>query len=213
MVRVLIIEDEIIIARFIEQQLALGFSCTTRIAVSAIEAKAAMPQLLPHLLLCDINLQGDQSGIDLITELRRDFAFEAIFITSYQNRGIIAQASATNPANYIIKPVDEAQLFAGIQLVMNKLQQHPTAGERIVNPAGLLNTTELNILQLISEQKTTREIAQAFFLSPYTIKNHRHAICRKLQLEEGNNALLKWAMQNSSLIAQSIQAQEMQQNR
>ena len=211
MVRVLIIEDEIIIARFIEQQLVSGFSCTTRIAVSTSEAKAAMPQLLPHLLLCDINLQGDQSGIDLITELRREYAFEVIYITSYQNRGIIEQASATNPANYIIKPVDEAQLFAGVQLVMNRIQQHPTAGEKISNPASQFNATELNILQLISEQKTTKDIAQALFLSPYTIKNHRHTICRKLQLEEGNNALLKWAMQNSQLIAQGIRALEAQQ--
>lgn len=210
MVRVLIIEDEIIIARFIEQQLVSGFPCTTRIAVSASEAKTAMPQLLPHLLLCDINLQDDQSGIDLITELRREYAFEVIFITSYQNRGIIEQASATNPANYIIKPVDEAQLFAGVQLVMNRIQQHPAAGERLLNPASRLNATELNILQLISEQKTTKDIAQALFLSPYTIKNHRHNICRKLQLEEGNNALLKWAMQNSQLITQGIKALERQ---
>lgn len=196
MVRILIIEDEIIIARFIEQQLLSGFQCTTHIAVSASEAKAAMSTIVPHLLLCDINLQGAQSGIELIAELRRDFAFEVIFITSYQTRGIIEQASTTNPANYIIKPVDEAQLFAGIQLVMNRIQQHPAAGERIVNPASLLNATELSILQLIREQKTTKEIAQALYLSPYTIKNHRHSICRKLQLEEGNNALLKWAMQN-----------------
>lgn len=200
MVRVLIIEDEIIIARFIEQQLLSGFQCTTRIAVSVSETRAAMPDMLPHLLLCDINLHEEQSGIELITELRRQYAFEVIFITSYQNRSIIEQASATNPANYIIKPVDEAQLFAGVQLVMNKIIHHPTAGEKIMTPTGLLNTTELSILQLIRNNKTTKEIAQTLFLSPYTIKNHRHNICRKLQLEDGNNALLKWVMQNSNLL-------------
>jgi DNA-binding NarL/FixJ family response regulator len=200
MVRVLIIEDEIIIARFIEQQLLSGFQCTTRIAVSVKEARAAMPDMLPQLLLCDINLNEEQSGIELITELRRQYTFEVIFITSYQNRSIIEQASATNPANYIIKPVDEAQLFAGVQLVMNKIIHHSVAGEKIMSPTSLLNTTELSILQQIRNNKTTKEIAQTLFLSPYTIKNHRHNICRKLQLEDGNNALLKWVMQNSNLL-------------
>lgn len=200
MVRVLIIEDEIIIARFIEQQLLSSFPCTTRVAVSVKEAREAMHELTPHLLLCDINLQDNQSGIALITELRQQYAFEVIYITSYQNRSIIEQASATNPANYIIKPVDEAQLFAGVQLVMNKISQTTAVGEKLVNPAALFNTTERSILQLIRDQKTTKEIAQALFLSPYTIKNHRHNICRKLQLEEGNNALLKWVMQYSHLL-------------
>lgn len=200
MVRVLIIEDEVIIARFIEQQLLSSFQCTTRIALSVKEAMDAMPEMLPHLLLCDINLHETQSGIELITALRRDFAFEVIYITSYQNRNIIEQAASTNPANYIIKPVDEAQLFAGVQLVMNKIIHHSPAGEKIMNPAALLNTTELSILQQIRDRKTTKEIAQTLFLSPYTIKNHRHNICRKLQLDEGNNALLKWVMQHTHLI-------------
>ncbi|MDF2191856.1 DNA-binding response regulator [Paraflavitalea sp. CAU 1676] len=200
MVRVLIIEDEIIIARFIEQQLLSSFPCTTRIAVSVKEAQAAMADMLPHLLLCDINLQDNQSGIALVTELREQYAFEVIFISSYQNRSIIEQASAINPANYILKPVDEAQLFAGVQLVMNRISQNTTMGERITHATTLFNTTERSILQLIRDQKTTKEIAQELFLSPYTIKNHRHNICRKLQLEEGNNALLKWVMQNHHLL-------------
>jgi DNA-binding NarL/FixJ family response regulator len=200
MVRVLIIEDEVIIARFIEQQLLSAFQCTTRIAISVNEVRAAMPEMLPHLLLCDINLHESLSGIELITELQRDYAFEVIYITSYQNRTIIEQAAATNPANYIIKPVDEAQLFAGVQLVMNRIINNSAAGEKITHPTGLLNATELNILQLIRDQKTTKEIAQSLFLSPYTIKNHRHNICRKLQLDEGNNALLKWVMQHTHLL-------------
>ncbi|WP_208420068.1 response regulator transcription factor [Paraflavitalea devenefica] len=200
MVRVLIIEDEIIIARFIEQQLLSGFQCTTRIAVSIEEAKAAMAEMRPHLLLCDINLNDERSGIELITGLRQHYLFEVIFITSYQNRSVIAQAAITHPANYIIKPVDEAQLFAGIQLVMQRINPTITSGDKVVRHSDLFNDTERSILQLIRDKKTTKEIASTLYLSPYTIKNHRHTICRKLQLDEGNNALLKWVMQNSNYI-------------
>ncbi|RZS76263.1 response regulator transcription factor [Pseudobacter ginsenosidimutans] len=201
MIRVLIVEDEIIIARFIELQLLNNFDCETRVAISPKEAREAMPDMQPHLLLCDINLCDEITGIALVAELKNSYSFETIFITSYQNKNIIEQASATNPANYIIKPVDEAQLFAGIQLVMTKIGlQQPATKEKASQAIEQLNNTEFMILREIRNQKTTKEIAKALHLSPYTIKNHRHNICRKLDLEEGNNALLKWVMQNQHLL-------------
>jgi len=200
MVRILIIEDEIIIGRFIERLLKTNFDCETVIAVSAAEARAAMAGFLPHLLLCDIQLEEELSGIELITELRRRFAFETIYITSYQHRSIIDKAAATHPANYIIKPIDDSQLLAGVQLVMSRLQTDDQAGKAFLKPNVLFTEIELRILRQIREKKTTMEIAEALHLSRYTIKNHRHTICRKLQLQDENNALLKWVVQNGNLL-------------
>ncbi|MBS1664750.1 MAG: DNA-binding response regulator [Bacteroidetes bacterium] len=197
--RILIIEDEIIIARFIERQLQANFECTTRIAVSSAEVKTAMAEMLPHLLLCDIHLEEDLTGIHLASDLRRRYAFEVIFITSYQTRSIIEQAATVHPANYIIKPIDEMQLFAGVQLVISRLQGTNHTGKAFLQPNTLFSETELRILQLIREKKTTIEIADTLHLSRYTIKNHRHAICRKLDLRDENNALLKWVAENGSL--------------
>ena len=191
MTRILIIEDEIIIARFIERQLQTSFACETRIAVSAAEVRTAMPEMLPHLLLCDIHL---------VNELRRRYAFEVIFITSYQTRNIIEQAAAAHPANYIIKPIDEMQLFAGVQLVISRIAATNHTGKAFLQPNTLFSETELRILQLIREKKTTIEIAESLHLSRFTIKNHRHAICRKLDLRDENNALLKWVAENGSFL-------------
>lgn len=200
MLRILIIEDEIIIARFIEHQLKTNFACETRIAVSRVEAQDAMAAMLPHLLLCDIQLESELSGIDLVTALRRRYAFEVIYITSYQNHGIIEKAAATHPANYLIKPLDETQLYAGVQLVISRLNTEDQTGKPLLQTNSLLTETELRILRLIREQKTTMEIAADLHLSRYTIKNHRHNICRKLQLADENNALLKWVVQNGHLL-------------
>jgi DNA-binding NarL/FixJ family response regulator len=200
MVRILIIEDEIIIGRFIERYLLSNFDCETSVAVSAAEARAAMSGFLPHLLLCDIQLEEELSGIDLITELRRRYAFEVIYITSYQHRSIIEKAAATHPANYIIKPIDESQLFAGVQLVISRMQGDDQAGKALVKSHSPLTDTEIRILRLIREKKTTIDIAETLHLSRYTIKNHRHTICRKLQLNDENNALLKWVVQNGNLL-------------
>lgn len=200
MVRILIIEDEIIIGRFIEHQLQANFTCQTRIAVSGAEARVAMAEMLPHLLLCDIQLEDQLSGIDLVTALRRRYAFEVIFITSYQTHAIIEKAAATHPANYIIKPIDETQLFAGVQLVISRLGSEDQIGKPLLQTDSLFTETELHILRLIRGKKTTLQIAGILHLSRFTIKNHRHNICRKLELAEGNNALLKWVVQNGHLL-------------
>ncbi|HEY4111576.1 response regulator transcription factor [Puia sp.] len=200
MVRILIIEDEIIIARFIEQQLRVNFNCETRVAVSREEAGIAMAEMLPHLLLCDIQMEDDLSGIDLVTQLRRRYAFEVIFITSYQTHAIIEKAAATHPANYLIKPIDDDQLFAGVHLVISRLSGEDQAGKPLLRTDNDFTGTELRILRLIREKKTTIEIAGTLHLSRYTIKNHRHNICRKLELADENNALLKWVVQNGHLL-------------
>lgn len=200
MARILIIEDEIIIGRFIERLLQTHFESEIMVAVSAGEARKAMADFLPHLLLCDIQLEEELSGIGLITELRRRFAFEVIYITSYQNRSIIEQAAATLPANYIIKPIDETQLVAGVQLVISRIQTDDQAGKAYLRSNAIFTEIELRILRLIREKKTTMDIAETLHLSRYTIKNHRHTICRKLQLEDENNALLKWVVQNGNML-------------
>lgn len=200
MVRILIIEDEIIIARFIEQQLRNNIDCETRVAISRSEAEIAMAEMLPHLLLCDIQLEADLSGIDLVTQLRHRYAFEVIYITSYETRSIIEKAATTYPANYLIKPIDESQLFAGVHLVISRLNPAGQVGKPLLQANSGFSETELRILRLIREKKTTLEIADTLHLSRFTVKNHRHNICSKLDLPDENNALLKWVVQNGHLL-------------
>jgi DNA-binding CsgD family transcriptional regulator len=59
-----------------------------------------------------------------------------------------------------------------------------------------LTATENRILQLISEQKNSKEIAAILFVSEKTIRNHRYNIKKKLDLPKENNSLLKWALIN-----------------
>ncbi len=196
--RILIIEDEIIIARFIEGQLKANFNCTVTIALNKQEVISTFADFLPHLVLCDINLKEEQDGITLIENLRQQYAFTIIFITSYQSKIIIERALEQQPLNYIIKPVDEAAIFAALKLALPIIEANTTLGKPIDNNSlhQLLTITERKIIQYIVQNKTSKEIASLLFLSPYTIKNHRHSICRKLGLPNGNNALLKWAMQH-----------------
>jgi DNA-binding CsgD family transcriptional regulator len=59
-----------------------------------------------------------------------------------------------------------------------------------------LTATESRVLQLIAEQKKSKEIAVILFVSEKTIRNHRYNIKKKLDLPKENNSLLKWAILN-----------------
>ena len=59
-----------------------------------------------------------------------------------------------------------------------------------------LTKMENTILDLISQQKKSKEIANLLFLSEKTIRNHRYNIKKKLDLPKENNSLLKWAIIN-----------------
>jgi DNA-binding CsgD family transcriptional regulator len=59
-----------------------------------------------------------------------------------------------------------------------------------------LTATESRVLQLIAEQKKSKEIAEILFVSEKTIRNHRYNIKKKLDLPKENNSLSKWAILN-----------------
>jgi DNA-binding NarL/FixJ family response regulator len=194
--RILIIEDEIVIGRHIERILEDHFDCEVLLALSVDEAKELVVSFLPVLVLSDIHLNDAVDGIDLIGELQLLAYFETIFITSYQSKDVVERASLMEPANYILKPIDENQIVASVELVRNRLLRNQLAGTARVDVRGRLSKMEYDVLMLIKEKKTTRGIADALFISPFTVKNHRHNISRKLNLSGDNNALLRWVVEN-----------------
>jgi DNA-binding NarL/FixJ family response regulator len=198
--RILIVEDEILIARAIEQLTNWHFVCETHIALSVNEARIKANRILPHLILCDVNLKDSVSGIDFIRTLQDVLNFETIFITANASKVIIEEALLSTPSNFIIKPFNDTQLVAALKIAQNKLAAMPQAGTLKMQIKDVLTKAECRVLQLISDNKTTAEIADTLFISPNTVKNHRHNISRKLDLSTDNNALIKWAIENKPLL-------------
>jgi DNA-binding NarL/FixJ family response regulator len=201
LMRILILEDEILIARAIEQLLYRHFECDVRLALSVEEAEIEIDTFSPQLILCDINLNGMMAGIDFIHSAQEKLHFETIFVTANATKNIIEKAVLSTPANFIVKPFDETQLVAAVQLAQGKLIAMPQAGTFKISMKDILSKTECRVLHLISDNKTTTEIASTLFISPNTVKNHRHNIARKLKLSTDNNALIKWAIENRRLMA------------
>lgn len=202
--RVLIVEDEVIIARFIEHHLRSNYpELELSICVTKEEVLEELPVFKPDLVLCDIELQEDIDGIDLMKIMRKDNDFAILFITSYQSKHIMNRAFDLAPENYIIKPLDENRLYAGIHPSLKRLQREEQKSKKYIPPIiSQLSPQEIQVIKLIAKRLTTKQIAEQLFLSPYTVKNTRHKICRKLNLEEENNALLAWVIHHQDFICE-----------
>jgi len=104
-----------------------------------------------------------------------------------------------------IKAVAAGQNYASPELttyLVKRVRQAESAGSARSGLEGL-TTTELRILSLLAEYKTSKEIAQELFISPRTVDTHRNNICQKLNIH-GSHALVKFALQHKDLLLQRL---------
>lgn len=188
--KILIVEDELLVAEDIAEILS-SENYAIFIAKNYLEAKEVLEAHMPDLAICDINLGEGPSGIDFAKLIQEQFAFvEIVYLTAFNQVKTIAEAQSTNPYSYIVKPYTEEQIKVVVQMVYNFIKERDKDG--LVKQ---LTFAEFRILKLISELKTSKEIADLLFISEKTVKSHRHNLAKKLFLKEENNSVLKWAVQ------------------
>lgn len=118
--RILIVEDEAIVARDIAQQLqTLGYE-TAGIAANAQEAVRLAEQHRPELVLMDIQLGGPVDGISAAEDIRLRFQLPVVFLTAYSADEILQRAKLTEPFGYILKPFSERELSTTIAMALYK---------------------------------------------------------------------------------------------
>jgi DNA-binding LytR/AlgR family response regulator len=137
MIRILIIEDEPIIAKDLAWSVEeLGYA-VTGICRNHHEALNSLAATLPDLVLCDIHLEGDDwDGIQLAQEIRRLYHLPLIFLTALADAATIGRAAAAAPDAYLTKPFEERGLYAAIELAISKfsLQQENTSESPLSEP-------------------------------------------------------------------------------
>jgi DNA-binding LytR/AlgR family response regulator len=121
MLKILLVEDELIIAEDMTNMLErIGYE----IIGSAIDFDEAIDILeteKPDLILLDVNLGGKKDGIHLAEEINKRFDIPFIFTTSYTDGVTIERAKKTQPINYLVKPFKQAQLYTAIEIAMLNL--------------------------------------------------------------------------------------------
>jgi PAS domain S-box-containing protein len=120
--RILIVEDEAIVAMNIEERLAgMGYQPAGR-AASGEQALADAQIQCPDLVLMDIQLQGTIDGITAAEEMRKRFHIPVIFLTAYSEDATLDRAKLVQPYGYILKPFDDRELKSAIEIALYKHQ-------------------------------------------------------------------------------------------
>ncbi|MFN8357784.1 MAG: response regulator transcription factor [Spirosomataceae bacterium] len=187
-IRILIVEDEPLIATDIEQCLDNLDFRVSGIAYDPTDALHELANNQPDVVLLDINLSSDQmDGIDLAQVVKEKYQIPVIFLTSYSDRPTLDKAKRTAPAGYILKPFDERTLLATLEISLynfaqrQKYQQPPLLLEKINRKIPTpLTDREFEVLKQLHEGRTNQQMADELFVSVNTIKTHLNNLYLKL---------------------------------
>lgn len=125
-VRVLIVEDEFIVAEDIKTYLT-DFGYT--VAGTAADAKTATElasETLPEIVLMDIKLKYGSDGIDAARQIRERWDIPVVFVTAYADPKTLERAKSASPAGYVTKPVTPAGLRSSIEMAIASHEREQT---------------------------------------------------------------------------------------
>ena len=114
--RILIVEDEIIIAKDIETTLVKDGFTVVGLVSSGEKTIQEIEKVAPDLILIDIKLRGKMDGIETAEIIKNRFDLPVIYLTSYKDEETLLRAKVTEPYGYIIKPFDPKELKILIDL-------------------------------------------------------------------------------------------------
>lgn len=117
---ILIVEDELIIAREIRRALTgLGYR-VSGLAASAAEARAALAEAAPDLVLMDVRIDGAEDGVQLAAWVRDTYALPVVFLTAFSDVATLERIKTAEPYGYIVKPFDDKDLRNNIELALQR---------------------------------------------------------------------------------------------
>ncbi|MEB3335882.1 MAG: ATP-binding protein [Leptolyngbyaceae bacterium] len=129
-IQVLVVEDERVVARDLQDCLtSLGYSVPA-IASSGAEAIERASQLRPDLVLMDIRLQGEMDGIQAAERIWNHLHIPIIYSTGYSDPHTLNRAKTTAPFGYILKPVEERELYVAIETALQRFQLETALQQR-----------------------------------------------------------------------------------
>jgi len=179
---ILIVEDEGLIAADIQNQLR-GFGYPDPAIVGSGEGAIQAARSRPFdLALMDIHLRGLLDGIEIAGILRREFSIPAVFLSAYSDQDTLNRAQAVAPLGYIVKPFCEGTLRSTVQMSLHRHALERGAGDTAGPPAGphvRLTPREREVVRLVAEGLTAKEIAEAIHLAPKTVEFHKYNVMKK----------------------------------
>lgn len=178
-IKVLIIEDEPLIAKNIAMYLSDNNFEVSAIAYDADEAFYQIKKNTPDFVIIDINLDSEKDGIDIAEFINQNIYIPFIFLTSYSDKDTLERAKKTSPAGYIVKPFNEKTLYTTIEIALsnhaNQANKHvPKLDLEKINKGLIASLTdrEFEVITLIYNGHTNDQIADNLCIAMNTLKKH-----------------------------------------
>ena len=187
MKKIMIVEDEAVIALRLEQQLVeMGYD-VTGISHTGEAAVENARTLTPDLILMDIMILGDLDGIDVAKIVREELDIPVIFLTAFSEDEFIERAKEVEPYGYLVKPIRNRELKATVKIALYKKKLEE-----------VLKKSHDELEHRVEERTIELETAlKGIALSEKELNQ------RKLALEEVNRQLLE-TNQALSVLARNI---------
>ena len=118
--RILIVEDESIVAKDIQNSLTgLGYTVAGIVAFGE-EAVERVGALKPDLILMDVMLKGAMDGIEAAERIRREHSVPVVYLTAYTDDDTLRRAKVTEAFGYLLKPFEDRELRTTIEMALYK---------------------------------------------------------------------------------------------
>lgn len=213
-ITILIADDHPLFRKGLRQ--AIEAEPSFRIVDEAKDGESAlrkMVDLRPAVAILDIDMPG-KNGFEVAKEAATlSLPVSIIFLTMYKEEDMFSAAMDLGTKGYVLKENAGSDIIDAIRAVAaGKYYISPLISDFLVRRGEqsrlvrkqhpLLETltpAERRILKLISENSTSKQIAELLHISPKTVENHRVNIVKKLNLQ-GAHSLMKFALENKSLL-------------
>ncbi len=120
--KILIVEDEIILAKDIQYCLEMHGYSVAGFVSSGEKAIQKTSEESPDLVLMDIRLKGDMDGIEAARQIKSRFNIPVVYLTAHADNATLKRAKITEPYGYILKPFEDRDLHIGIEIALYKHQ-------------------------------------------------------------------------------------------
>ncbi|GAX38255.1 hybrid sensor histidine kinase/response regulator [Nodularia sp. NIES-3585] len=118
--KIVIVEDEAIVAKDLRNRLQKFGYMVSAVASSGQEAINKALEMCPDLVLMDIRLKGQMDGIEAAHEIHKHLDIPIIYLTAYADEKTLDRAKVTEPFGYLLKPFKERELQINIEIALTK---------------------------------------------------------------------------------------------
>ena len=195
-ITVLLADDHLVVRSGLKALLATqpGIEVVAE-AASGEEALALVEQHGPAVVMMDLAMGAGMDGIEAIKRLRQRNSRQAILVfTTYDSDADIVRAVDAGAMGYLLKDASPEEIFAAVRGAVHgkSVMSAPVASrlfQQLRNPDAILTPREAELLSLLTEGLSNRELGQRLFISEATVKTHLAHIYAKIGVETRSAAI------------------------